>query len=280
MLPPRDRCLAAGGRGERRRGLQLAAHLSLLLLLVAPGAGRARDVPALTGPVVDEAGLLSAGERSRLDGLCRAAWEQPEHRVQLQYLLVGSLQGEDVDGFAVRVFEAWKLGEKGKDNGVLVVVSKEDRKIKIETGYGTEGALTDLQASRIIRNTMAPAFREGQYGEGLFGAGVQILGALGATPREAGARRARPAFSFLGLPWGTILVAIFFILATLGRAATGFGPRRRRYWDSPWGGGWGVERWRWLERRRRQLRWRRRLRELVRPRPSGRRSVHAGAPLR
>ena len=211
-----------------------------LALLLAAGPAAARDVPALTGPVVDEAGLLDAGARRRLEALSRAAWEQPaEHRVQLQYLLVRSLEGEDVEGFAVRAFQAWQLGEKGKDNGVLVVVARDDRKVRIETGYGGEGALTDAQAGRIIRNTVAPAFREGRYGDGLYQAGVQILSALGALPQETGRRMARPE-PLHGL--GTLVLVALIVLFTLGRMFSGFGPRRRRFFGGfggPWGGGWG-----------------------------------------
>jgi uncharacterized protein len=215
---------------------------AVLLLAAAPGQSLARDVPALTGPVVDEAGLLDARDRRRLEALCRAAWEQPaDHRAQLQYLLVRSLDGDDVEGFAVRAFEAWKLGEKGKDNGILVVVSREDRKIRIETGYGNEGALTDAQAGRIIRGAIAPAFREGRPGDGLYQAGVQILSALGALPQGMNARQAaRPT---PGRGFGTVGVLALVVFGLFIRMLTGFGPRRSRFlgggWGGPFGGGWG-----------------------------------------
>lgn len=222
-----------------------AAALALLLA-AAPASSRAAPVPRLSGPVVDEAGLLDAVARRRLEGLCRAAWEQPpEHRVQLQYLLVRSLGGDDIEGYAVRVFEAWQLGDRGKDNGVLVVVSRDDRKVRIETGYGNEGALTDVQASRIIRNTMAPAFREGRYGDGLLDAGVAILSALGALPEGTARRVAQPSPA---KSLGVALLVMVVMLAVIGRMVSGFGPRRRRFWygGGPWiggggfgGGGWG-----------------------------------------
>jgi len=207
-----------------------------VLLLAAALPAAARDVPALTGPVVDEAGLLDAGDRRRLEALCRAAWEQgPDHRAQLQYLLVRPLDGEDVEGFAVRVFEAWKLGEKGKDNGVLVLVAREDRKIKIETGYGNEGPLTDAQAGRVIRGTLTPAFREGRFGEGLYRAGVEVLTALGALPEAMAARRAARPSPAGGL--GTLAIVAIFIVFLFVRMLSGFGPRRRRFGYGGWGGG-------------------------------------------
>jgi uncharacterized protein len=225
------------------RGAVRLAAISLALAAAAPS--RARDVPALTGPVVDEAGLLSAGDRRRLEALCRAAWEQPaERRVQLQYLVVRSLEGEDVEGFAVRVFEAWKLGERGRDNGVLLVISRDDRRVRIETGYGNEGALTDALAGRIIRNTIAPAFRQQRYGEGLLEAGAQILSALGALPpgSEAARHAARPSPPFR---FGTALLVLLVALAVLGRMFTGFGPSRRRFWygGGGFGGGLGGGSW-------------------------------------
>jgi uncharacterized protein len=223
-----------------RGALAVAVLLAAALPTAAPAAERA--VPALSGPVVDDAGLLGAGDRRRLEALCQAAWELPaDRRVQLQYLIVKTLDGEDVEGYAVRVFEKWQLGARGKDNGVLLVVAKDDRKIRIETGYGNEGALTDALSGRIIRGAIAPAFREGRFGDGLYDAGVQILSALGALPQGAGQRgAARPQ---PGIHLGTSLLILLFILFMLGRMFTGFGPRRRRFYGGgfggPWGGGWG-----------------------------------------
>jgi uncharacterized protein len=191
--------------------------------------------------VVDEAGLLSSGDRRRLEALSRAAWELPaDRRVQLQYLVVRSLDGEDIERYAVRVFERWQLGEKGRDNGVLVVVVKDDRRVRIETGYGNEGALTDALAGRIIRGAIAPAFREGRFGDGLYDAGVQILSALGALPAGSAARRAARPHAVVGL--GTSLLLLLVLLAVAARMFTGFGPRRRRWYGAfpgTWGGGLG-----------------------------------------
>jgi uncharacterized protein len=225
---------------------RLALATAALALVAGAAPADARDVPALTGPVVDEAGLLGPAERRQLESLCRAAWDtSDEHRVQLQYLIVKSLGGEDVEGFAVRVFEAWKLGEKGKDNGVLVVVSRDDRKVRIETGYGNEGGLTDAQSGRIIRNVIAPAFREGRYGDGLAQAGVQILTALGAPRAPVRRRSAQPPNGLHGL--GTMALVSLLMLFVVGRMfLSGFGPRRRRWyggWGGPFGGGWGGGAW-------------------------------------
>jgi uncharacterized protein len=181
-----------------------------LLMAGAPALAAARDIPQLPGPVVDEAGMLAEGDRERVANLCHAAWSLPaEQRVQLQVLLVPSLEGEDLEGFSVRVFDAWKLGDRGKDNGVLVVVARDDRKIRIATGYGTEGALTDAQARRIIDHTLTPAFREGSYGHGLHAAGVQILSTLGALPSEMSGQVSAPARDPMPWWWVMAIIAVF-----------------------------------------------------------------------
>ncbi len=214
-------------------------------LALAAAAGAEAPIPPLTGPVVDAAGLLDGGSVRRLEALARAARAaEGGQGVQLQYLVVRSLEGAPIEDYSVRVAEAWKIGTKGEDNGVLVTVAVEDRAVRIEVGGGLEGGLTDAQASRIIRGTIVPAFRERRYGEGLHDAGVQILSALGALPadvRESARGRGR---GVTGLPpFAGAGIALFVILSILGNVFRGFGPRRRRHlwWGGgPWtGGGWG-----------------------------------------
>jgi uncharacterized protein len=205
------------------------------LLAGLPALGQARDVPRLTGPVVDEAGVLPAGDLRRLDGLARAARAVEGRRgVQLQYLLVRELEGEPIESFAIRVAEAWKLGDAARDNGVLVVVAVDDRKVRIEVGNGIEGGLTDAQASRIIRGTIAPAFRAGRYGEGLYQAGVEVLQSLGALPEGV---RGRPEARAgrVGSRFGGLLMAALVVLFIVLRALFGLG--RRGFWGGR--GGWG-----------------------------------------
>jgi uncharacterized protein len=225
--------------------------LAAALLLAAGAPAAAREVPALTGPVVDEAGLLDAGARRRLEALCRAAFAQEgERQVQLQYLVVRSLEGDALEDFSMRVAERWRIGTRGRDNGVLVLVALDDRKIRIEVGGGLEGGLTDAQAGRIIRGTIAPAFRQGRHGEGLHAAGVEILSALGALPSGARAL-ARPSPVRMFLP-PLLLAALFLLLVVftfataIARARRGFTGRRGRWggfgpggFGGLGGGGWG-----------------------------------------
>jgi uncharacterized protein len=229
------------------RGLP-AALLAVLIAVAAP-ARAAVGVPALTGPVVDRAGTLDARWQKRLEDLSRAARAQNGGTgPQLQYLLVPTLDGEPIEDYSMRVAEAWKLGTKGKDDGVLVVIAVKDRKVRIEVGGGLEGGLTDAQAGRIIRTAIVPAFREGRYGDGLYGAGQQILGALGALPKSMSEPARRPAASdsaehipvvgtILGFLFGSpalILLILFFVVVralAAGKRGIRRGPR------GPWGGG-------------------------------------------
>ncbi len=225
------------------------AAVALLLAAALPAAAE-RAVPPLTGPVVDEAGLLDAGWRQRLSDLSRAARAREGGTgVQLQYLLVSSLDGEAIESFSMRAAERWRIGTRGKDNGVLVVVARDDRRMRIEVGGGVEGGLTDAQSGRIIRNTMAPAFRERRYGEGLYQAGREILAALGSLPEGMAAPPGRPEprqipIPFLGpligllLGMGAPFIVGLLVLTIVLRAL--FGRRRGR--RGPWGG-WGGGGW-------------------------------------
>ena len=229
-----------GGRADRRshaRGLAAALLLALVLALPLPAAA-APAVPALTGPVVDLAGLLDGGSQRRLEALSRAAAAQEGGRgVQLQYLIVRTLDGEAIEDFSMRVAEAWRLGTREADNGVLVTVASEDRQVRIEVGQGLEGGLTDAQSSRITRNTIVPAFKVGRYGEGLYDAGVEALSALGALPKDVGrhAARGRPAQRLPGLG----IVALVILSIVLRAMFGGLGLRGGRRFGGWGGGGFG-----------------------------------------
>jgi uncharacterized protein len=229
-------------RGGAARPVTIIRALAAAVLLAVAAGPRAEvPIPPLTGPVVDTAGLLDPGARRRLEALARAARaEEGGSGVQLQYLIVPSLEGEPIENFSMRAAEAWRIGTKGKDNGVLVTVAPQDRAVRIEVGGGLEGGLTDAQAGRIIRGTIAPAFRQGRYGDGLYDAGVAILSALGALPQDLARRTVR---SPARIHFSSLAIVALFAFLLVFRVLTGFGPRRRRHlwwWGGPWGGGgWG-----------------------------------------
>lgn len=141
-----------------------AAFIAALLATAPPLSAQQADVPYLTGRVVDNAEILSADTRRRLTDTLRQHEQKSGNQVAV--LTVPTIHGESIEEYAVRVFEQWKLGQKGKDNGVLVVIVPQDRRMRIEVGYGLEGVVTDAHASRIIRNVMTPRFRSGDFNGG------------------------------------------------------------------------------------------------------------------
>jgi len=139
--------------------------LVFALLTCASAATQAAEVPYVTGRVVDNAEILDADTQRRLSEVLRQHEQKSGN--QIVVLTVPTIHGESVEEYAVRVFEQWKLGQKGKDNGVLVLVVPQDRRMRIEVGYGLEGVVTDAHASRIIRNVMTPRFRAGDFKGGI-----------------------------------------------------------------------------------------------------------------
>jgi uncharacterized protein len=137
----------------------------LLILLAFAPVTASIEVPHLQGRVTDNAKILSPEARDRISSLLKAHETRTTNQVAV--LTVPGLDGENIESFAVRVFEEWKLGRRGKDNGVLVVIASQDRRMRIEVGYGLEGNLTDLKAGRIIRNIMTPRFKANDFDGGV-----------------------------------------------------------------------------------------------------------------
>jgi len=210
-----------------------------IAMFVAATHVLAADVPYLTGRVVDDAEILSPPARDRIAGLLKAHDEKTSN--QIAVLTLPTLDGESVEGYATRVFEAWKLGQKGKDNGVLVVVVPKDRKMRIEVGYGLEGTLPDVAAARIIRNVMTPAFKAGDYDQGV-GDGVAAIvatlegrgdaaGAVNLADTETSSGGSKSSFELKGpeLPWymrillGCFIFGIIGIFTVVGIATPGVG---------------------------------------------------------
>jgi uncharacterized protein len=150
----------------------VARHLLLLSFLILPFTAHALDVPRLQGHVNDYAGMISPPTRAELEGELRAF--ELSDSTQIVVLTIPSLEGEVIEDFGIKVGEAWKIGQKGKDNGAIFIVAKDDRKMRIEVGRGLEGRLTDLTAGRIIDLVVKPRFKRGDY-DGGFRAGVSAL---------------------------------------------------------------------------------------------------------
>jgi len=137
----------------------------LSISLFAVSLGLTTEVPYLTGRVNDNAQLLSPETVRSLTDMLKSHEEKTGN--QIVVLTIPSLEGENIEDYAFRVFNEWKLGQKGKDNGILMVVAPNDRRMRIEVGYGLEGILPDGKVGQIIRNIMAPRFRQGDYDGGI-----------------------------------------------------------------------------------------------------------------
>ncbi|WDS37492.1 TPM domain-containing protein [Pseudoxanthomonas sp.] len=148
---------------------------ALLLCLLALPALAQQDaaIPALDSPVIDTTGTLDAGLASQLRQ--QALDLQQRKGAQLQILMVPSTQPEAIEQYTQRVFDQWKLGRKGVDDAVLIVVAKDDRRVRIQPGYGLEGAIPDAVANRVIQEYMAPHFRQNDYGGGLVDATAVLV---------------------------------------------------------------------------------------------------------
>ncbi len=137
-----------------------------------------KAIPQLWGTRVhDDAKILKAETVDNLEKELTVYEDSTSNQIAI--LIVSSLDGEPIENYSLRVAEAWKLGTKDKDNGVLLVIAVDDHKIRIEVGYGLEGVLTDAICSRIIRNEVAPAFRQNKYDEGVINATRAIISAIG-----------------------------------------------------------------------------------------------------
>jgi uncharacterized protein len=194
--------------------------LLIFFLWCLPFLAYGLDVPRLQGYVNDYAGIISPSAKSKLEeGL--KAFEQSDS-TQIVILTIPSLQGENIEEFGIKVGEAWKIGQKGKDNGAILIVSKQERKIRIEVGYGLEGRLTDLTAGRIIDLVIKPRFQQGDF-DGGFIAGVSSLiaatrGEFKAEPRRVHQRqRGVPPF----LTFFLFLAIFTLILGSLSRVLGG-----------------------------------------------------------
>jgi uncharacterized protein len=139
----------------------------------------ALDVPFLSGRVIDETGVLSAESKLSIENKLKEHEKATSNQVVV--LIIPSLEGEVLEEYSLKVATTWKLGQKKKDNGVLLLIAKEDRKLRIEVGYGLEGSLTDALCSRIIRKEITPSFKQGNFSLGVEQGVDAILGVIGGT---------------------------------------------------------------------------------------------------
>jgi uncharacterized protein len=201
--------------------------LTVMLLLVAGVAG-AREVPYLSGRVNDEAGIIPTDARQRIETEL-AAFEK-ETGAQIAVLTIDSLEGENLEDYSLRVAQTWGLGREGRDDGVLFLVARNDRKMRLEVGYGLEPRLTDARCGRILDRVARPEFRAGRFGAGIektVDAVVATLEGRDVVPDAPPARRndiaSAPLIARLGgLLIFTVVVGVFSLVALFGKGCMGW----------------------------------------------------------
>lgn len=216
----------------------IALALAIPLALASPAPAPAPAAPATVeyvvprndGGVTDLAGLLSPADESALEARLEDWKKRTGH--QIAVLTIASLEGESLENASLAVLRTWGVGTAERQDGALLFVSRDDRKIRIEVGYGLEGALTDSVSGRIIREVIAPKFRAGNYSGGVR-AGVESMigiveGGVEAVPALQGRRKG----AAVGATLLVLLVVLIVILSIAKRLRHGLGGRGR--------GGWGA----------------------------------------
>lgn len=179
------------------------------LLLWAPPAS-ALDVPPLTGRVVDVGAVLAPEDEARISERLAAYERATGH--QFAVLTVPTLDGDPVEDFSIRVVEAWKLGKKGEDDGLLLLLVVRDRKLRVEVGYGLEGSITDAVSARVIREAIAPRLRGGDYAGGIEAGLSELMRAAGGAEGLVPPARDDAGRSGRGDAGGSRLHLLFFLL--------------------------------------------------------------------
>ena len=183
--------------------------LACLLLMIA-GVAHAQTFPPLTGRVVDAANIIPDDQEAALTAKLDAL--EKESSRQLVVATVPSLEGYDIADYGFRLGDRWGIGDKERDDGALLIVAPNERKVRIEVGYGLEGIMPDVVAGRIIRDTIAPHFKQGDYPGGI-SAGTDAIVKILLLPPEEARKLAEQAKQDEenGTQNGQVLVAIFLI---------------------------------------------------------------------
>lgn len=196
--------------------------VGLTLVVGGAGAAIALEVPYLTARVNDNAGMLSAPATERIETMLATFEESTGSQVAI--LTISTLDGEALEDFSLRVAETWGLGRRGADDGVLFLVVRDDRKMRIEVGYGLEADLTDAESGRILRNVVRPHFQRGDFDGGIEAGAEAIIGALEGVEvpgGEPGSGGSEPFLAKLGI-FGFFL-AIMSVFAVNALFSKGFG---------------------------------------------------------
>ena len=232
----------ARARGRTCYALRAACLLSFIFLLIASSPVRALEVPPLRGRVNDYAGVMSPDQVRALESQLAQFEQDTGH--QIAVLTIPTLDGEDIEGFSIRVAENWKIGKKGFDNGVILLVAVKDRKLRLEVGYGLEGVLPDAIAKRITSDFIVPRFRTQDYAGGIIAGidAVQKVIRQEPLPESARKRNQPPQSDFNTLAMVVITLAIFALMAfsSANRRRNQMWSSRGRRYPPIYGGGGGF----------------------------------------
>ncbi|GAA0849938.1 hypothetical protein GCM10009113_30490 [Marinobacter szutsaonensis] len=208
--------------------VQLNKTLLLTLLVLLPATVWAQstpEFPELTGRVVDRAEMLSPDVEARLSQMLEA--HEQASTEQVVVVTLPDLQGYPIEDFGYQLGRHWGIGQKSEDNGALLIVAEEERKIRIEVGYGLEGRLTDADSSVIINRIITPAFRQGDFQAGIVNGAAAMIQVLGGEPMAAPqgqqpvALQEKPKAGMVALFFIIMMAVVFFIGSRGGRGGRG-----------------------------------------------------------
>jgi uncharacterized protein len=195
--------------------------IGIIALLYTALAVFAVNFPALTGRIVDQANIITADTRSVIEP--KLAELEAKSGIQLVVATVTSLEGQEIEPYANELFRSWKLGEKTKNNGVLLLVAPNERRVRIEVGYGLEGTLTDALSKVIITNAITPRFKTGDFSGGIARGVDDIITVL---TTDASEWQKRPSLRLdnqqTSDPANWLLIAALIILVALLIVSPGF----------------------------------------------------------
>jgi uncharacterized protein len=215
--------LASFGIGAGLSAAMNAARAGFLALLLCWAFGARADVavPPLSGRVIDQTGTLSSGDIASLTQTLKSL--ETRKGSQVAVLIVPTTSPETIEQYSLRVAEAWKIGRKKIDDGALLVVAKNDRHLRIEVGYGLEGALNDATAKRIIDEDITPKFRSGDFAGGISAGVERIVAVIDGEKLPAPESQQRQVPDFLGNidPFNPVFLFVLFIVGSIARAALG-----------------------------------------------------------
>ena len=217
---------------------RLAAILLTLIVFSATAFAQSLTFPALTGRVVDEAGLLDAAARAQLEQTLVEL--EAKTTDQLVVVTLKSLQGTSIEDYGYQLGRHWQIGQKDKNNGVLLIVAPNERKVRIEDGYGLEGTLTDAISSFIVQNSILPRFKAGDFAGGIRRGVEDIVQVLSGDAEEYRERANTSAERAMSVEDAIVIafflfIAAIIILNVLAGVLQGLTGKRRRGRHGRWG---------------------------------------------